>query len=276
MAAGAGPTRPRRTASCAVTSARRVSTGRPAATRRSPWTPRATPTCLASCSTGAAASPRTRTSSGFFVFRSTGNGGASWNFPGRPVATLNDADRCRQRPLRQGVDDCRQPLGQPVPDRIYVSWTTFAADGTAYIYEEHSNDYGESFCAPVLVSGDNPALCEQHLRAADPAGPCNENQILGRSSRLTARCMSSTATSTTRSAAPRIATGTAGQARLTAARASPRRSRWANYYELPDCDTYQGAGADPGRACVPEKGADLQLGIPRHQLPDRPGRPDQQ
>ena len=27
-----------------------------------------------------------------------------------------------------------------------------------------------------------------------------------------------------------------------------------DYYDLPDCDTYQGAGADPGRACVPEKG----------------------
>jgi hypothetical protein len=29
----------------------------------------------------------------------------------------------------------------------------------------------------------------------------------------------------------------------------------SNYYDLPDCDTYQGAGADPGRACVPEKGS---------------------
>ena len=29
----------------------------------------------------------------------------------------------------------------------------------------------------------------------------------------------------------------------------------SDYYELPDCDTYQGAGADPGRACVPEKGS---------------------
>ncbi|MGH2883294.1 MAG: exo-alpha-sialidase, partial [Solirubrobacteraceae bacterium] len=27
------------------------------------------------------------------------------------------------------------------------------------------------------------------------------------------------------------------------------------YYDLPDCDTYQGAGADPGRSCVPEKGS---------------------
>jgi hypothetical protein len=29
----------------------------------------------------------------------------------------------------------------------------------------------------------------------------------------------------------------------------------SDYYDLPDCDTYQGAGADPFRACVPEKGS---------------------
>jgi hypothetical protein len=29
----------------------------------------------------------------------------------------------------------------------------------------------------------------------------------------------------------------------------------SDYYDLPDCDTYQGAGADSFRACVPEKGA---------------------
>ena len=28
----------------------------------------------------------------------------------------------------------------------------------------------------------------------------------------------------------------------------------SDYYDLPDCDTYQGDGADPFRACVPEKG----------------------
>jgi hypothetical protein len=28
----------------------------------------------------------------------------------------------------------------------------------------------------------------------------------------------------------------------------------SDYYDPPDCDTYQGAGADPGRARVPEKG----------------------
>src|SRR5207302_9240104 len=30
----------------------------------------------------------------------------------------------------------------------------------------------------------------------------------------------------------------------------------SDYYDLPDCPTYQG-GQDPGRACVPEKGAQM-------------------
>ena len=50
----------------------------------------------------------------------------------------------------------------------------------------------------------------------------------------------------------------------------------ADYYDLPDCDTYQGAGADPVRACVPEKGTVDQLGLPCHQLPVGGGRPHRQ
>ena len=53
-------------------------------------------------------------SSAFYVFRSTGTDGASWNFPGRPVAELNDPTAAG-RPARQAVHDGRQPPRQPVP-----------------------------------------------------------------------------------------------------------------------------------------------------------------
>jgi hypothetical protein len=46
----------------------------------------------------------------------------------------------------------------PFRDRIYVAYTAFAADGTAYIYEAHSADYGEHFSARLLVS-TNSTLC---------------------------------------------------------------------------------------------------------------------
>ena len=73
-------------------------------------------------------------SSAFYLFCSTGNEGASWNFPGRLVfgaftqnlAILND------RP-DMTVDN---HVGSPFRDRsIYMTWTIFAADGTACIYE---------------------------------------------------------------------------------------------------------------------------------------------
>ena len=35
----------------------------------------------------------------------------------------------------------------------------------------------------------------------------------------------------------------------------PAPVKVSDYYDLPDCDTYQGAGADPGRSCVVEKGS---------------------
>jgi len=59
--------------------------------------------------------------------------------------------------------------GSPFADRVYVTWTTFADDGTGYIYESHSADYGQSFSAPVLVSTtsslcDNTWVCRRRGR----------------------------------------------------------------------------------------------------------------
>ena len=51
-------------------------------------------------------------------------------------------------------------VGSPFRDRVYVTWTTFAPDGSAYIYESHSADYAETWSAPVRVSAANPGLCK--------------------------------------------------------------------------------------------------------------------
>ena len=67
-------------------------------------------------------------------------------------------------------------VGSPFQDRVYVSWTTFDVDGTAYIWEAWSNDYAEHFSSPVLVSSDS-ALCGQTYGLATPSGRCNENQF---------------------------------------------------------------------------------------------------
>jgi hypothetical protein len=150
-------------------------------------------------SRGTAASPNPDESSAFTVFRSTQNDGASWDFPGRYTTVLfdpNGTSGALEDKALMTVDD---NLHGSFRDRIYVTWTEFAADGTAYIYEVHSNDYGETFSNRVLVSQDSP-VCTNTFGAATAQGKCND-------------------------------------------------------YDLPDCDTSQGAGADPGRACVPEKGS---------------------
>jgi hypothetical protein len=115
-------------------------------------------------------------SSAFYVFRSTGTGGASWDFPGRPVAEFNDVAGTGAVLLDKQLMAIDHHVTSPFRDRIYVTWTVFDADGTAYIFEAHSADYGESFSKPILVSADSP-LCVNTLGVATPHGTCNENQF---------------------------------------------------------------------------------------------------
>ena len=143
--------------------------------------------------------------------------------------------------------------GSRFADRIYLSWTTFADDGTGYIYQAHSSDYGESFSDPVLVSADS-GLCGNTFGLPTPQGRCNENQD---SQPFTApdgtlyivyNNFNNTVTGTDNRNQVLLARSTDGGETFSAP------VKVADYYELPDCDTYQGAGADPGRACVPETG----------------------
>src|SRR3954454_6156141 len=115
-------------------------------------------------------------SSAFYVFRSTGTGGASWNFPARPVAELNDVAGSGDALLDKQYMTIDDQRGSPFQDRIYVTWTLFAADHTAYIYEAYSRDYGESFSTPKLVSTTS-TLCSNPLGGPTPQGTCYINQF---------------------------------------------------------------------------------------------------
>jgi hypothetical protein len=216
---------------------------------------------------GQPASQNPDLSSAFYVFRSTGNGGASWNFPGRPVAENNDGagtgDALLDKPYLT-IDD---KVGSPFQDRLYVTWTFFAADGTAYIYEAHSSDYGESFSAPVIVSGDGP-MCVETDGVPTPHGRCNNNQfsqpftgpdgalyVVWDNYNVTPLGPRGDDEGGGDNAAPAgvdnrqqvlLAKSTDGGATFSAP------VKVADYYDLPDCLTYQ--GEDPGVGCVPEKG----------------------
>jgi len=192
-------------------------------------------------------------SSAFFVFRSTGNDGASWNFPGRPVVQSPAVAGGDAPLLDKQLMTVDNHVGSPFQDRIYVTWTLFAVDGTAYIYEAFSNDYGEHFSSPVLVSKDS-AFCGNSFGLPTPQGRCNENQysqpFTGSDGNLYVAWANFN----------NAVTGADNRNQMLLAKSTDGGQTFSapvkvgDYYELPDCDTYQGAGADPGRACVPEKG----------------------
>jgi hypothetical protein len=195
-------------------------------------------------------------SSAVYIFRSTGNFGASWNFPGRPVVVLNDVAGnnigLEDKPYMT-VDN---HVGSPFQDRIYVTWTFFNfSTGTGSIFESFSADYGEHFSAPVLVSINAPELCPNTFGAGLENGSCNENQF---SQPFTAPdgtlyVVFDNYNNAVKAGDNRnqvlIAKSTDGGATFGSV------TKVSDYYDLPDCDTYQGAGQDPFRACVPEKGA---------------------
>ena len=190
-------------------------------------------------------------SSGIYLFRSTGNGGASWNFPGRPVAEVftNNPNVLLDKPYMT-VDN---NVGSPFQDRVYVTYTNFAADGTAYLFESHSNNYGESFSAPVLVSTTSP-LCTNTFGFPTTNGTCNENQFsdpfVGSDGALYVafdNYNNSLSSATDNHNQILLTKSTDGGATFGAP------VLVGNFYDLPDCATYQG-GQDAFRACVPEKG----------------------
>lgn len=192
-------------------------------------------------------------SSGVYVFRSTGNGGASWNFPGRPV--VQQASSTVVPLLDKPYMTVDNHIGSPFQDRVYVTWTLFAADGTAYLYEAHSSDYGETFSSPVLVSTSSSTLCSVTYGLPTPNGDCNENQFsdpfTGPDGALYVAFdnynnpLSSASDNHNQIL---LVKSTDGGASFSAP------VKVADFYDLPDCATYQG-GADPFRACIPEKGS---------------------
>jgi hypothetical protein len=201
---------------------------------------------------GLAASPNPDQSSAFYVYRSTGTNGASWNFPGRPVAEHNDVAGAGDFLLDKQLLTVDNSLTSRFRDRVYVTWTTFAADGTGYIYESHSADYGETFSVPVVVS-TNSALCDNTFGLPTPQGSCNENQFSQPFTAPDGTLYVAYANFNNAVTAPEnrsqmlLSKSTDGGVTFSA----PVRVGY--YNDLPDCATYQN-GADPGRACVPEKG----------------------
>jgi hypothetical protein len=200
---------------------------------------------------GRGVSPDQDQSSAFYLFRSTQNDGASWNFPGRPVTEYNDTAGTGAALEDKELMTVDNHVGSPYQDRVYVSWTEFAPDGTAYIWEAYSADYGEHFSDRRLVSTDS-GLCTNTYGIDTTNGRCNENQFsqpfTGPDGALYVvwANFNNTVTGGDNRNQMLIAKSVDGGNTF-----SPPQ-KVSDYYDLPDCQTYQ--HSDPGRACVPEKG----------------------
>jgi hypothetical protein len=189
-------------------------------------------------------------SSAFYVFRSTGDGGASWNFPAHPaIETFTQNPNVLSDKAYMTVDN--NP-NSPFRDRVYVTWTQYAADGSAYIMGVHSDDYGQTFSSPVVVSTTS-SLCSNTGGVPTPQGTCNNNQFsnpfVGPDGALYVAFDNFNTTNT----------GSDNHFQVLLTKSTDGGNTFGspvlvgNYYDLPDCATYQG-GQDPFRLCVPEKG----------------------
>src|SRR5438067_2407493 len=206
--------------------------------------------------------------SGFFVFRSTQNYGASFNFPGRSVfetgfqrsflpledkqfmAVDNNASACAGSPAAATPGSTCTPF----QDRVYVTWTEFAPNGSAFIYESYSSDYAEHWSPRHLVSLNSP-LCPNDY-GIGTADTCNENQFsqpfVGPDGVLYVLYSNFNNGQTLSGPDNRnqilvVRSVDGGNTFLPPVKGS-------DFYDLPDCATYQ-QGHDFGRACVPEKAA---------------------
>jgi hypothetical protein len=211
---------------------------------------------------GRPTSSQADTSSALLVFRSTQNDGASWSFPGRYARASNDVSGTGLSPfLDKPYLTVDNHVGSPYQDRVYVAWTEFAANGSAFIYEAYSSDYGEHFSRPHLVSLTSP-LCTVTYGAGTQAitgenSNCNENQFAdpftGPDGALYIaynNFNNDVKPGDNRNQIFVAKSVDGGNTFLPPVKAS-------DYYDLPDCATYQG-GQDFGRACVPEKGPTMR------------------
>jgi hypothetical protein len=148
-------------------------------------------------------------------------------------------------------DNVTLPNGgaDPFRDRVYVTWTEFSSDGSALIYESHSNDYAETFTQPVLVS-TSAQFCTPNAGGSAANSTCNENQFsqpfVGPDGALYVAWNNFNSTATDNRDQVLINKSVDGGNTFL----GPRRV--SDYYDLPDCATYQ-QGKDSGRDCVPEK-----------------------
>jgi hypothetical protein len=198
--------------------------------------------------------------SGFFLFRSA-DGGASWSFPGSPVAQSDGTGADGIGLLDKEYMTIDAGAASPYLDRIYVTWTQYSPDFTsAPIYLSYSDDHGVSWHSSGAISGSSADLCPINFSGA-PAGTCDADQfsdpfVAPNGDVYVAFVNANNCSGVLRSMGfPCTGNRNDNHNQVLIVKSTDGGSTFgspvkvSDYYELPDCATY--TGFDFGRACVP-------------------------
>jgi hypothetical protein len=198
--------------------------------------------------------------SGFFLFRSA-DGGASWSFPGSPVAQSDGTGADGIGLLDKEYMTIDAGAASPYLDRIYVTWTQYSPDFTsAPIYLSYSDDHGVSWHSSGAISGSSAALCPINFSGA-PAGTCDADQfsdpfVAPNGDVYVVFVNANNCSGVLRSMGfPCTGNRNDNHNQVLIVKSTDGGSTFgspvkvSDYYELPDCATY--TGFDFGRACVP-------------------------
>ena len=214
-------------------------------------------------------------SSGVLIFRSA-NGGASWDFPGRVAVSSYESSAA----FPNGVVLHDKPLftidnrvGSPFQDRIYLSWTLFSTDNSAYIYEVHRPTAERPGVRPWSSA---PPARPARTRSAFPPLTASPTKISLAISFVGSDGSLYVAYDNYNN---QPLSGTGNQYQVLLAKSTdggadvlPVPVKVSDFYDLPDCATY--TGQDAGRSCVVDKSSiQNSFSAPPTTRPERLIRP---
>lgn len=195
--------------------------------------------------------------SAFFIFRSA-DGGASWSFPGNPVAISDGTGEDGIGLLDKQYMTIDISESSPYQDRIYVAWANYSTDFSSDpIYLAYSEDHGVTWHQTGAVSGFSTDLCPVNFSGA-PSGTCDANQFAFPFTAPNGDVFVVFQNFNNCSGAfgpPCVGDPNDNHNQMLIVKSTDGGNTFGDpvkvtdFYDLPDCFTY--TGSDFGRACVP-------------------------
>ncbi len=202
--------------------------------------------------------------SAFLLFRS-GDGGFSWSFDGSIVSESTGDGSDGIGLLDKEYMTIDNNPTSPHKDRIYVTWAQYdAAFSDSPTFFAYSDDHGNSWSTPIEISGKSQDLCPITFSSRTDFS-CDESQfndpfVAPNGDVYDVMVNANNCAGALRALGFNCPGGSDGDNhnQILIVKSTDGGTTWSspvrvsNFYDMPDCFTYQ--GYDFGRACVPETG----------------------